>query len=1056
MILSIFSKSFYTRRSIFALRGEDYPIFSLQVRKQYQQQSVSTTVTIIIIQHKFHSRQQMAENESVKVLENTKLKQRHSWNTDIYIPGTRKLRKRSSRYDIPHDVDVPDGAQPTETYRPVTDDTLSPSKISDVSPSSVERTNENYRRYTHEGVRSPETGIHSPDEAGENFRRKAHTHEGVRSPKPELQLSKFSFSFDEWDAQRATEEQDTNAYTAEPGKEKTETADNADPALLSSDDNTSGLLSAPPEILARGPRAKRAYAEAARDGTKKVYRTRLMLVGQERVGKTSLKKSLTGQRFDENEAITDGVETTSGCDISIELAKAGGKWCIHQKKGTTDEANEDSYKQALADAIAKQLIIGSLEKDQPESQGPDTTDGIGLNPSEMESLVGPSPSSGAASPSIEPSMPQQIASLVERMLKEQVRLKQCGAVGGAVGGANPDSSSAGEVSLSIWDFAGHDVYYTTHQAKQNSKSELTCLQFITFWLNSIFAHAVAPSSVTKNSTCKTHQKSPPIFIVGTHKQSLSGDAKAREKKVEAAFKDIRKTIQKKPYENHVVPRYYAVDNSLGEDDKEIVALREHIERVAKEEPYMGENMPIKYLLFEEALAVNKINFLSLDQVKDMMRKVGTYSDQELVTMLHFYHDLGFIVYFGEVETEDEEEEESHLRDIVILNPQWLIDVFKQVITVLEPAKRDGIVSDAWTKLEQDGVLEERLIHHMWEGFLEQKGALVQLMAKFDLICEAPPLKPESTMSDGEETMEDRPVMKQYYVPSRLTPSCSREDIGQIDKKSSLEFYVDFRGFLPDGLFHRLMTRTVRWIDDEGGEPVLLFYRQISLMPDDVHQVLLEMLPPHEAAIKIIVFRADIADPEDDAGVSHVTDPPKPDVVKRVMTFLTDTLASIRRQMAKRIQYDVCFACPKCGKKKTFKEGSKKRSLRCGMHVIPVASVWSKFGMEHSGAVVGSESPLVCRKKKDVLCEMYFSDLAEKIGSEWKTLALKLGLKKADLDHITEEHHVPVDRIFTVLHTWRERASCSNKKERIAELCKGLCDCGRTDLSDRVKEDAGIS
>ncbi|XP_072172337.1 uncharacterized protein [Diadema setosum] len=851
------------------------------------------------------------------------------------------------------------------------------------------------------------------------------------------------------------------------------------------------VLPAPPEILARGPRAKRAYAEAARDGTKKVYRTRLMLVGQERVGKTSLKKSLTDQRFDENEAITDGVETTSGCDISIELAKAGGKWCIHQKKGAADEVNEDSYKQALADAIAKQLIISSRKKDQPENQGPDTTDGIGLNPSEMESLLDPSPSSGAASPSIEPPMPQQIASLVERMLKEQLRLKQSGPVGGAVGGANPDSSSDGEVSLSIWDFAGHDVYYTTHQvflswravyivvfdlshdlhsvvppeardeiyetAKQNSKSELTCLQFITFWLNSIFAHAVAPSSVTKNSTCKTHQKSPPIFIVGTHKQSIEGDAKARDKKVKAAFDAIRKTIQKKPYECHVIPRYYAVDNSLGEDDKEIVALREHIERVAKEEPYMGEKMPIKYLLFEEALSGNKINFMSLDQVRDMMREVSTYSDQELVTMLHFYHDLGFIVYFGEVETEDEEEEEeSHLRDIVILNPQWLIDVFKQVITVLEPSKRDGIVSDAWTKLEQDGVLEERLIHHMWEGFLEQKGALVQLMAKFDLICEAPPLKPESTMSDGEETMDDRSVMKQYYVPSRLTPSCSREDIGQIDKKSSLEFYVDFHGFLPDGLFHRLMTRTVRWIDDEGGEPVLLFYRQISLMPDDYHQVLLEMLPPHEAAIKITVFRADIADPEDDAGISHVTDPPKPDVVKRVMTFLTDTLASIRRQMAKRIQYDVCFACPRCGKKKTFKEGSKKQSLRCGMHAIRVASVWAKFGMEHSGSVEGSESPLVCRKKKDVLCDRYFSDLAEKIGSEWKTLALKLGLKKADCDHITEEHHVPVDRIFNVLHTWRERASCRNKKERIAELCKGLCDCGRTDLADRVKEDAGIS
>ena len=51
-------------------------------------------------------------------------------------------------------------------------------------------------------------------------------------------------------------------------------------------------------------------------------------------------------------------------------------------------------------------------------------------------------------------------------------------------------------------------------------------------------------------------------------------------------------------------------------------------------------------------------------------------------MLNFYHDLGYIVYFG-----DGDEHQSELRDIVILNPQWLIDVFKQVITILEPAKR---------------------------------------------------------------------------------------------------------------------------------------------------------------------------------------------------------------------------------------------------------------------------------------------------------------------------------------------------------------------------------
>ena len=49
-------------------------------------------------------------------------------------------------------------------------------------------------------------------------------------------------------------------------------------------------------------------------------------------------------------------------------------------------------------------------------------------------------------------------------------------------------------------------------------------------------------------------------------------------------------------------------------------------------------------------------------------------DEDLETMLTFYHDLGRIIYFGSLS-----KDKSALNDIVILDPQWLVDVFKQVI-----------------------------------------------------------------------------------------------------------------------------------------------------------------------------------------------------------------------------------------------------------------------------------------------------------------------------------------------------------------------------------------
>ena len=53
----------------------------------------------------------------------------------------------------------------------------------------------------------------------------------------------------------------------------------------------------PKEILKQGPKGLLAYRQASRHGTKSVHRTRIMLVGQERVGKTSLMNSLLGRKY---------------------------------------------------------------------------------------------------------------------------------------------------------------------------------------------------------------------------------------------------------------------------------------------------------------------------------------------------------------------------------------------------------------------------------------------------------------------------------------------------------------------------------------------------------------------------------------------------------------------------------------------------------------------------------------------------------------------------------------------------------------------------------------
>ena len=64
----------------------------------------------------------------------------------------------------------------------------------------------------------------------------------------------------------------------------------------------------PLEIDARGEKAQLAYQRALKDGAVNVYRGRVLLIGQDRAGKTSLKKSLIGLPFDRKEKSTDGIE----------------------------------------------------------------------------------------------------------------------------------------------------------------------------------------------------------------------------------------------------------------------------------------------------------------------------------------------------------------------------------------------------------------------------------------------------------------------------------------------------------------------------------------------------------------------------------------------------------------------------------------------------------------------------------------------------------------------------------------------------------------------------
>ena len=64
-----------------------------------------------------------------------------------------------------------------------------------------------------------------------------------------------------------------------------------------------------------------AYERALQDEYVTVHRGRILLIGQDRAGKTSLKKSLLGLQFNSKEQSTEGIEVDpSKCEIDVDQA----------------------------------------------------------------------------------------------------------------------------------------------------------------------------------------------------------------------------------------------------------------------------------------------------------------------------------------------------------------------------------------------------------------------------------------------------------------------------------------------------------------------------------------------------------------------------------------------------------------------------------------------------------------------------------------------------------------------------------------------------------------
>ena len=633
-----------------------------------------------------------------------------------------------------------------------------------------------------------------------------------------------------------------------------------------------------------------------------------MLIGQERTGKTSLKKSLKGENFNEKEESTVGIETDSFYfKVSKEIWKSG------KVKEEVEFESEDQFEHI---ATAKVISESLREQRATPSWLVPWLDFDSESDSESE-LEPPDGSISTRGPtklsrnieSLHRKLPEEVARLVEKMLQEEES-------------ANHEDN----IYSVLWDFGGQSVYYETHPIFLTEKAiyilvsdlsrdpdekaispvktglfenkvDIYCsktnLDYLDFWMSSIYS-LVSPDVLSSQETAPNvvPRRLPPVFLVCTHADVPFGGSNARD----LALKTYG-FLQCKIYKEHLYKDVFVVDNTKSgseEECTEVKRLREEVLAVSKELQLTKEEIPVKWLRYENKLRKKHDKWITLEEAKRIaFEDCGIQEDDEFSTLLNFLHDQRIVIHFrGSPE----------LERTVILDPQWLVDVLKNVITVRRFKHTEHPVKDLWIQLEETGILDEKLIYHAWRDLLdnqESHESLIAIMERLSLLCPWP-------------SSEDS---KKYLVPYMLKSFPTVGVLRFLDSINIPSLFVTFAsGRVPPGLFSRLIVHFFHWCGEEwNSEMVPAMYRNFvnfHILPDRGISVIFWC---HSSAIEVAVYSAN-------------NDEKIADISRAVPWKLRLTMESMRKEFRwlNNVEYDICVCCPVC---------SQQGSVKCREHDV---------------------------------------------------------------------------------------------------------------------------
>lgn len=800
----------------------------------------------------------------------------------------------------------------------------------------------------------------------------------------------------------------------------------------------------PTEILQMDQHSIEIYKEALKAGIECDYTIRLMVVGAQGVGKTSLINLLMKLGLELEE-----IESTNGIDVHIRRSAVN----VHNGKWILDK--EDVMKLINHDVRLGKVVVASYKDTKEDSnvepyQDLETDGGVKENAKTKSSLQVGECGISKGTEGITESVynPEEAVSGVKEDHDAKIKENLLKVIDAMKMGGSEDTYGL----ISVWDFGGDFIFYTTHQTFLSTRgiylvvvditktlfdefkdgdcyvdiSGLKYLkmgEYVVFWLNSIHTYAG-----------NNQDGVPPVILVATHLDKIQGD---KVSKKEELFDKVRNCLMENGMSlyDHLDDDDFGVDNTKSADDPDLERLRQKIFEVAKTQKYWGEEKPASWIAFEKILIDkqnNGIKMLSFEEVKELSKGLesGVMDHDQLDVFLKFQHAIGNLIYF------------SDLNEYVVLDPKWLIYAFRCLITHEKFNKKMPFAIRAkWCKFSKTAELKREVIDALWNEIDENhREHLLGLMDKLDIIAKPMTYKGSEDASSNQE-------LDYYFVPAMLKDRITDDQLHCIEENARITpnmYFVFQNHYISPSVFHRLIAACMKQWKIAHQENKKLLFCGCGIFTIDESQTTRIMICMENYRIKVrVLYYLDQNDsilPDD---VSKFVD---------IRHFVEETLKNIFGKYQQKIPYKLHIECSPSGGGLIAVDTLKKYpKINCTTHDKYCHPVLSRqllkywFNPEEYQNSLDTEDS----KEKNLNdlpfgfsdhrpSEKQLMDIAKCIGSDFVQLAINLDFETHEIQTI--EHDYPNDLLrqcFDMLVRWKRRSG----KGTLGILHKIMCDVG---------------